>query len=58
MKKPNPESIDHDHPERTDDDFARARQAQEVHPDLVAHSEKRERGTRASRASVIEKGGV
>jgi uncharacterized protein (DUF4415 family) len=54
MKKPNPELTDHDNPEWTEDDFARARLAQEVHPDLVPHSEKRKRGQRGPQKKPVK----
>jgi uncharacterized protein (DUF4415 family) len=46
MKRPNPEQIDKVNPEWTDTMFARAKPAREVLPDLVAYSEKRNRGER------------
>jgi uncharacterized protein (DUF4415 family) len=54
MKKPDPELTDRENPEWTEDDFARARPAQEVHPDLVAHSEKRKRGQRGPQKKPIK----
>jgi uncharacterized protein (DUF4415 family) len=54
MKKPNPELTDRDNPEWTDDDFARARPAKEVHPALVAHFEKRKRGERGPQKKPIK----
>jgi uncharacterized protein (DUF4415 family) len=54
MKKPNPELTDSDNPEWTEDDFARARPAKEVHPDLVAHSEKRKRGERGPQKKPVK----
>ena len=46
MKKPNPERIDKVNPEWTDTMFAKAKPATEMFPDLVAYSEKRNRGQR------------
>jgi uncharacterized protein (DUF4415 family) len=46
MKKPNPERIDTVNPEWTDKMFAKAKPASEMFPDLVAYSEKRNRGQR------------
>jgi uncharacterized protein (DUF4415 family) len=54
MKKPNPELTDRDNPEWTADDFARARPAKEVHPDLVARSEKRKRGQRGPQKKPVK----
>ena len=54
MKKPNPELTDRDNPEWTDDYFARARPAREVHSDLVAHSEKRKRGERGPQRKPVK----
>ena len=55
MKKPNPELTDDDNPEWTEDDFARARPASNVHPDLVAYSEKRKRGQRGSQRKPVKR---
>jgi uncharacterized protein (DUF4415 family) len=46
MKKPNPELVDKVNPEWTDKMFAKAKPATEMFPDLVAYSEKRNRGQR------------
>jgi uncharacterized protein (DUF4415 family) len=46
MKKPDPELIDKNNPEWTDAMFAKAKPAKDMFPDLVAHSEKRNRGQR------------
>jgi uncharacterized protein (DUF4415 family) len=54
MKKPDPELTDRENPEWTENDFARARPAQEVHPDLVAHSEKRKRGQRGPQKKPVK----
>lgn len=48
-KKPDPEMIDKENPKWTDAMFAKARPASEVFPDLVAHSEKRNAASAASR---------
>jgi uncharacterized protein (DUF4415 family) len=55
MKKPNPELTDGDNPEWTEDDFARARPASNVHPDLVAYSEKRKRGQRGPQRKPVKR---
>ncbi len=54
MKKPNPELTDRDNPEWTEDDFARARPAQEIHPELVADSAKRKRGERGPQKKPVK----
>jgi len=38
MKKPNPELTDEDNPEWTQEDFAHARPAREIHPEWAAES--------------------
>ena len=55
MKKPNPEFTDSDNPEWTEDDFARARPASNVHPDLVSYSEKRKRGHRGPQRKPVKR---
>jgi uncharacterized protein (DUF4415 family) len=55
MKKPNPEFTDSDNPEWTEDDFARARPASNVHPDLVSYSEKRKRGQRGPQRKPVKR---
>ena len=46
MRKPNPELIDEENPEWTEETFAKARPAKEVFPDLAEYSAQRKRGQR------------
>ena len=57
MKKPDPELIDEENPEWTDEDFAHARPAREVHPKLVADWERNRLARKPSGGALQSKSG-
>ncbi|MGH7842015.1 MAG: BrnA antitoxin family protein [Candidatus Binataceae bacterium] len=55
MKKPNPALTDHDNPEWSEPDFAQARPAHEIFPELANDSQKRGRGQRGPQKMPLKK---